>query len=425
VSFWSRLFGSPSGITPNANPPGVPATVGGGDWTPGDPDGLEFDNTVTYSRSLPIPVPSPWDGWPASWNVPQWDFGSKFNELVDVAWACLDLNASVLSAMPVYRTRGGQVIEPATWMHNPDPSIYTSWHEFAKQLFWDYMTGEAFVLPVARQFDGYPLTFRVMPPWMMHVEMKGGVRVYRLGGQTGPDVSDEVLHIRYKSTTDGAHGVGPLEQAGGRMLTAGVLAKYVRNIVDTGGIVVQTLETDQQLSAGDAQDLLNQWVASRAANLGAPPVLDANVKLVDHQQMSPKDMAMLEIAEFTEARIAVLLGVPPFLVALASSASDSMTYSNVSQVFDFHDRASLKTKATHVMAALSWWALPGTQRAELNRDEYTRPAFAERASAYVQLVNAGIMSVEEVRTAERLSGPAPVVALTGGMNEPTEEGVNL
>jgi hypothetical protein len=67
-------------------------------------------------------------------------------------------------------------------------------------------------------------------------------------------------------------------------------------------------------------------------------------------------MAMIELAEFTEARIAVLLGVPPTLVALASGGTD--TYKNVQQVFDFHDRASLKTKATHVMAALSWWALP-------------------------------------------------------------------
>ena len=137
--------------------------------------------------------------------------------------------------------------------------------------------------------------------------------------------------------------------------------------------------------------------------------------------MSPKDMAMLEIAQFTEARIAVLLGVPPYLMALPSGG-DSMTYSNVSSLFDFHDRSSLRPKAAAVMAALSDWALPGPQKAELNRDEYSRPAFNERAVAWVQLVGAGIMSVDEVRAAERLEGEAPAapaalpatVALTGG-----------
>jgi HK97 family phage portal protein len=399
VSFWSWLKGVPASESPTS-------------FASGDPDGVEFEGEETFSRALPVPVPSGWAGWPASWSVPNWDFGSRFNELVDVAWACLDLNASVLSAMPVYRTRGGEVIPSATWMSNPDPSIYTSWHEFAKQLFWDYQLGEAFVLPVVRQADGYPLTFRVIPPWMVDVEMVGGMRVYKLGGREGPDITDDVLHIRYRSSTDSAHGTGPLEQAGGRMLTAGVLMNYVRDVVQLGGVAAQTLETDQELSPDDAQDLMNQWVTSRLANSSAPPVLDNNVKLVDHMRMSPKDMAMLEIAQFTEARIAILCGVPPFLVGLPSG--DSMTYKNVAQGFDFHDRASLKTKATHVMSALSYWALPSTQSAELNRDEYTRPPFEERAKAYVALVGAGIMSVDEVRAAERLTGDAPTVALTGG-----------
>jgi phage portal protein BeeE len=210
------------------------------------------------------------------------------------------------------------------------------------------------------------------------------------------------------------------------MLTAGILARYVREVVATGGVPMYTLETDQSLTTEDAQDLLTQWIATRAnASLSSPPILDSNVTLKTHMAMSPRDMAMLEIAQFTESRIAVLLGVPPYLVALAGPANSSMPYANVSQLFDFHDRASLKTKANFVMAALSWWALPSTQRAELNRDEYTRPSFAERADAWVKLVQAGIVSVEEVRTAERFTGSAPAVAITGGLNDPMQEGATL
>lgn len=414
MSFWSWLKGTdPTGVTPNTNTAGVPpASVGVPDYTPGDPDGVVYDGEVTFSRAMPFPQPSGWDGWPAEWGVPNWDFSSRFNELVDIAWACLDLNASVLSTMPVYRTRNGEVIDPSTWMFNPDPMIYTSWHEFAKQLFWDYMLGEAFVLPVATGFDGYPLTFRVMPPWTVHVEMSGGVRRYRLGGVTGPDVTDDILHIRYKSSTDNPRGVGPLEAAGARMLTAGVLAKYVRTVAVTGGRADQTLETDQPLNGTKAQELLDDWMTARALNIGAPPVLSAGVKLVDHMHMSPKDMAMLEISQFTEARIAVLLGVPPFLVGLPSG--DSMTYSNVQQVFDFHDRSSLRPKATAVMAALSMWALPPNESAELNRDEYSRPALAERATAYEVLHRIAALSAEEIRVMERFTGNNAASSLSGG-----------
>jgi hypothetical protein len=121
-------------------------------------------------------------------------------------------------------------------MGNPDPTIYSSWHEFAKQLFWDYHdSARRSSCRWSDGFDGYPLTFRVVPPWMMHVEMKGGIRRVPAGWPDRPDVTDEILHIRYKSSTDSPAGLGPLESAGGRMLTAGVLAKYVREAA-TGGV---------------------------------------------------------------------------------------------------------------------------------------------------------------------------------------------
>ena len=63
------------------------------------------------------------------------------------------------------------------------------------------------MLPMAMGVDGYPLSFRVVPPWLVNVEMRGGRRVYNIGTL---DVTGEILHVRYKSTTDGARGVGPL-----------------------------------------------------------------------------------------------------------------------------------------------------------------------------------------------------------------------
>jgi len=390
------------GTTPNANPPG---TVGEG-YNPGDPEGFEIEPSEIEPRSLPAFYPSPWSGWPSEWSTPNWDGASRFNALVDVAWGCLDKNASVLSTLPVYRTRNGKVISPTSWMVNPDPLVYSSWHEFAKQLFWDFQLGEAFVMSMSRFSDDYPMRFRVIPPWAFHVEMQNGTRVYRLGGPAGPDVSEDVLHIRYKSSTDNAHGVGPLEVAGGRMLTAGILAKYVKEFAETGGVPVRTIETEVSLTEEDAQDLLNQYMGSRVQNSSAPPVFDNGAKLVDHQSVSPKEAAMLELGQFTESRIAVLLGVPPFLVGLPSGG-DSMTYSNVSTLFDFHDRQTLRSLATHVMGAISYWALPLGQRVEINRDEYSRPPFDARADAWKKLIEVGVVTPEAVALYERFQGEAP------------------
>lgn len=413
MGLWSWLTGvNHEGDTANENP----ASSVGPTYNPGDPEGVAFEGDKVESRAVPSFHPSPWSGWPAEWSTPEWDFSSRYNALVDVAWNCLDKNASVLSSMPVYRTKDGRIIEPATWMANPDPMVYSSWHEFAKQLFWDFQLGETFVLSLSEFSDGYPMRFRVMPPWSIDVQMENGGRVYRIGSSTGPDVTDSILHIRYKSTSDGARGVGPLETAGGRMVTAGVLAKYVREFAETGGVPVRSLETDDHLEPEEAQDLQTQYMASRVQAASAPPVLDGGVKLVDHPSVSPKEAAMLEIAQFTEGRIANLLGVPPFLVGLPSGG-DSMTYSNVSNLFDFHDRSYLRTAAAHVMGALSYWCLPRGQNAELNRDEYSRPSFNDRADAWKKLYETGAVTAADIRAAERLQGNEPTnaaTALTGG-----------
>jgi len=406
MGFWDWLTGA--GATPNATV-GDPDSVGP-TYTPGDPDGFEFEDAEPSDNRMAAVVTSPWDGWPAKWATPAWgQIGPKFEELVDTAWAALDLNASVLSAMPVYRTRGGVTLEPTVWMTNPDPTVYTSWHEFAKQLFWDFQLGEAFVLPMARAADGFPYNFRVIPPWMLNVEIKDGRREYKLGSL---DVTSEILHIRYKSTTDSARGIGPLESGKTRMVAAGVLARYATEIAEGGGIPYYALEVPRRLTKTEADDLLQQWWDSRTRNLGKPAVLSGGVS-AKQLQMTPQDMALLELAQFNESRIAILLGVPPFLLGLPSGG-DSMTYSNVSQLFDFHDRTCLKTKAVHVMSALSGWVLPRGQSVELNRDEYSRPALKERAEAYEKLAGIGAIDAGEVRTMERLRGPEAAEALTGG-----------
>jgi HK97 family phage portal protein len=402
LSFWQWLTGA--GATPNTtveNPDSVGPT-----YRPGDPSQFEFEDAPGPPQNrMAAVVTSPWDGWPAQWATPAWGTsGSTLEQLTDVAWAALDLNSSVLSAMPVYRVRNGQVLPPTAWMTNPDPDIYTDWSEFAKQLFWDFQAvGEAFVLPIGRAADGWPYNLRVVPPPLMTVEMGGGRRVYKIGSI---DVTDEILHIRYKSTTDTARGIGPLESGRARLVQLSVLARYAAEITD-GAIPKYVLETEQLLKPAEARDLLEQWWESRMMSLGEawkPAVLSGGVK-ARPLQLTPEQMALTEQSQYNEARIAVLLGVPPFLLGLPTN--ESMTYSNVSQVFDFHDRRYLKTAATRVMAALSGWALPRGQSVELNRDEYSRPALLERATAYEKLVAVGALSSAEIRVMERLTDADP------------------
>lgn len=405
MGFWTRVFGT-GNVTPNAG--GDPAV------NPGDPNGVDmtdFDN-IPEARSLPWVQPSAWSGYPADWNTPAFSSAQQrgMNNLIDLAWTCADLNTNVLATMPVYRIRNGSIIQSTTWMDNPDPTIYSSWMEFAKQMFWDYqVAGEVFILAMAKDSSGYPVRFRVIPPWMVNVEMVSGTRVYSIGKL---DVTEDILHVRYKSTTDSARGMGPLDAAGARLVSIGLLQRYANNLAETGGTPLYWLSTDRKITPSEGRDMLETWIESRAKYPGQPAIVGSGATLNQARAMDAKDMSLLELSQFNESRIAVLMGVPPFLVGLAG-ATGSLTYSNISDLFDFHDRSSLRPKARAVMEALSEWVLPRGQEVELNRDDYTRLSFDKRTNAYKTLIEIGVLDANEVRGMERFLGETSAQALTG------------
>lgn len=388
MGFWSWLSGNQP-VTENATVEN-PASVGQS-YTPGDPDGVEFVGDDVEGRALPALVASPWSGWPSTWDTPNWQSG--ISRLADTAWDCIDLNARVLSTMPVYKTRGGQIADPETWMTNPDPRVYNGWPEFAKALFRDYQMGEAFVLATDYFSTGFPMFMRVIPPCYVTIDGVGASKRYSIGSV---DITADVLHIPYSSSLDRGHGVGPLEVGGARLTASCVLSRYVADMISAPP-PFQTLSTDQLLNKADATRIMEQYIESRTTYRGYPAVLDGGFKL-ETNQMNAKDMALLELAQFTDARIAVKLGVPPPLVGLPTG--DTMTYSTVSGWTDHHDRLSLRPFATAVMSALSNWALPRGQTVELDRDAYSRPDLAQRATAYKTLSEMGAMDGDDVRRIE-------------------------
>ena len=363
------------------------------------------------ARALPWIQPSSWSGYPESWSTPNYNQSAQLNKLIDVAWACIDLNSSVLASMPVYRMRNGRIIEAADWMANPDPTVYSSWSEFAKQLFWDYHLGEAFVLPMAHDSDGLPLRFRVIPPWLVNVEINSGGRSYHIGSL---NVTGEILHIRYQGTTGDARGHGPLEAAGARQVTIGLLERYVKRLAETGGVPLYWLGVERKITESEGRDMLDRWMESRTKYAGQPALVSGGATLNQAKSMSAQDLSLMELTQFSEARIAILLGVPPFLVGLPG-ATGSLTYSNIEQLFSFHDRSSLRPKATSVMSSLDSWALPPNETLELNRDDYTRPSLVERAQAYKIMIECGAMVPDEARAMERLHSEYAAARLTGGL----------
>jgi HK97 family phage portal protein len=251
---------------------------------------------------------------------------------------------------------------------------------------------------------------------MVAVDYGAGVgeRTYMMGAL---DVTDQILHIRYKATVHDLHGHGPLEIGAARLVADQMLTGYAQGFISSGAVPVSILSHPEKLTGAQATQLQTDWVAARQSAMGEPAVLSGGVTHESAvRRISPKDMALIDLQHLTESRIAVLLGVPPYLAGLPSGADPSLVYTNASGLFDYHWRAGLRPKAQAVMAALSQWALPMGAAIELNRDAYVEADPYQRAQTYQILFTIGALSIDEIRAAERFQTagaaglPTPEVA---------------
>ena len=388
------------GIRPDADPRGV-----GSDAVPGDPNGVVVDPTEpAFSPPAPPRVlVQPWSGWPADWSTPAWN--GHYQRLLDTVWLCQDINTGILSTMPPYLTGSAPSLD-AEWLRNPDPDVYASWEEFARVLWWDFCLGEAFLLATARYATGLPARFHVVPPWMVNAEMRDGFRVYSIGDR---DVTSDIMHLRYTSQAGDAHGHGPLEAGATRLLAAETLARYAAGIASSGGVPPSILTHPDELDAAQSAELKAQWIQARLSNLGEPAVLSGGVTWTP-TTVNPTEMALIDLLQFNESRIALMMGVPPHLIGLPSGG-DAMTYSNTTSLYEFHWRAMLAPRATRVCADLSGWLLPRGTGLALNHDSYTAPDPQVRATieaTYNQIQDTlgnPVLSVEEIRKIEHFDEP--------------------
>ena len=390
------------------------------DPTVGSPESGVVSQPVTPGTAaaigvtgMAVPPVQPWAGWPTEWATPYWSQQTTghLENLADVAWMCLDKNSMIIGAMPPYLVGAAPSLDTA-WMINPDPDRYTCWEEFARGLFWDYQgCGEAFIVATGYYRSGWPARFHLLPPWSVDVELDDkGRRRYHIGEL---DATDDLLHVRYQSRTTDAHGYGPLAAGAARLVQASLLQRYASNLMAAGGVPTTVLVHPSELTAQQSAELQTQWVNARINALGLPAVLSGGV---DFRQLmlSPRDLALTDLAAMTETRVANLLGVPGYMVGLPQS-SDSLVYNTAALTLDFHWRVTLRNLVRQVIGALSAWALPAGTVIELNRDEYVKPGPLERAQYYATMIAAGVMTTYEARTLERFETAAPSETLESGV----------
>jgi HK97 family phage portal protein len=408
---------------PNSNDPlgsvgpNVPAGFG-------DTHAMYPEGQLETSGAMPDVMA--WQGWPTSWDTPNWNGQGAMPRLVSTLFTCIDLNTRQLASFPIYGVKGVQVVPLPDWSNNPEPELYSDWTEAAKQMFNTYQAqGEIVLWCTGRKRDGLGpngigsvARFVVLNPMLVNVEWSDGSIEYSLSGKK-LDRAD-VCHIKYQTRPTNLRGIGPLEWVAQSVLSAAALEAMNKNLATRGGIPWAVLKSQRKLNGNESRDLQNAWIQGSMNRNGAPAVLSGSLDLAT-LSVSPREMMMLEQRVFDETRIAAAFGVPPYLVGLPSP--DGLTYSNANSIFEFHWRMTLRTAAAAIASAMSNWLLPRGTRFEFNRDDYVKADDQTRALTDATLFNIvdekgnRAKTVDEIRMGNRLlpNDPDSVVDMQGAI----------
>lgn len=219
------------------------------------------------------------------------------------------------------------------------------------------------------------------------------------GGDLKPH---EVQHLSLLRVPGSLKGLGPIQAAQTELRGALDLRDYSSNWFEDSGVPNGVLKSDQHLTADAAKQAKTAWNESQGARKGVA-VLGAGLS---YQQifLSPSDAQFLESQKFTVTQVARLFGVPASLM-LASIEGSTQTYANVEQDWLGYIRFSLMSYLVEIEDALSE-LLPRGTAAKFNVEALLRSDTTTRYNAHKVALDAGFMTVAEVRDIENL-GPLP------------------
>lgn len=256
-------------------------------------------------------------------------------------------------------------------------------------------TGNAW-LRVPRDGDAGPV--RVLDPTRCsaRIDVATGVKTITYDTLTVTDVRQlQLTHVPGEPL-----GQGPIQAWADGLRGAIDAHQYAAQWTKRGGRPTGILTTDQTLSA----DMAKEWKTAANATMtpeGGVAVLGSGLTY-KQCYLTPAELQLLDVRKVNVISVARIFGIPARLM-LTSGDGDSKTYANMEQESILFVRHTLMPYMREIEAALSE-LLPDDVR--FNVDGFLRPDTTTRYAAHKVAIEAGFLTIDEVRAIEGLN-PLP------------------
>jgi len=325
-------------------------------------------------------------------------------------WRSVTLISDAIGGLPFHAYRGEEYVDPQPNILIKPVPTETRIETISAMVASLIIHGNYVAILGEPGLNGYPDSFHPVPTHRVQIRKENGELTYRIGERDY--TPDEVLHIKGFSMPGEMVGYGILSAQ--RQAIGGAVAvnTYAQRYFDGGaqptGIIYSA---NPDLSQEEAELLKAQWLRQYGGTKRTPAVLNESTKF---QQLSDnaKDAQLLETRQFSLTEIANMIGLPAYYL---NAPNSSRTYSNVSEENLQLVRWSLMPWIQRIEQRLTEY-LPRGQFARMNVDALLRPDTKSRYEAHKVALDAGFLTIDEVRELENrepfgeTESPLPVPA---------------
>lgn len=306
---------------------------------------------------------------------------------------------TAITGLPIVEQRGGRDLPDVSPMVL-QPDVSRSRRDFIADIVASLvLDGNAFTR-IVRDWKGEIVTCEVLPPQYVTVTDESDdpacpdLRFSYLGHAY---TADDVVHSKFLNVPGRLRGLGPISAAREEIDAAQLARDYKARFFTDGSNLKGYLRTSENITQEAAQQAKASWKASGEA--GDIKVVGKNLEYVP-LSLKPADLQFLETQKFDTTQIARLLGIPASIM-LAAVDGSNLTYSNIEQSWiEFADYtlAAYTGEIEEIFNRL----LPRGRTAKFDWDSSQRANMSDRYTAYKTAIEAGFLTVDDVRRKEGL-----------------------
>lgn len=320
---------------------------------------------------------------------------------IPAIWRGVTLISDAIGALPIHAYRHGELVYQTPKILDRPVPTETRMETYAAMAASLIVHGNYIAVLGEPGANGLPEYFYPVEPDRVQVSRESDGRVvYRIDEK--PYDKSEILHIKYFTMPGSLVGEGILaaqKQAIGKGIA---INEYAAKYFD-GGVLPSAVikSSNPDLSQEEADALKSAWLSMYSSRNRAPAVLNASTSF-EVLSSNAQESQLIEAQQQSLVEAANILGLPAYYLGAPNS---SRTYTNVEQENLQLVRWSIQPIAERIEQAMSDLLVRG-QYAKFNYDSLLRTDTLSRYQAHKIALEAGFLTVDEVREYEDLESMA-------------------